>query len=320
MKKIIISVILVALFLTGCQSKDDESEKLKIMTTNFPTFDFVRAITKDVDVEINMLIKPGEDIHHFEPTPKDIININESDLFIYIGGESDEWVNNILKGLDNKDLKVLKLMNYVNLYHEGKSEGMQEEEDDHEHNHDHEHGDESEETFDEHIWTSPVNAIKILEVIKDKIVEIDKDNKEKYEKNYSAYIEKIKEIDTKIRDVVKNGKRRLLVFADRFPLTYFVKEYNLDFYGAFPGCSHENEASSKTVAFLIDKVKENKVPVVFHLELSNKKTATLIANETKTKLREIHSAHNVSIDDFNKGITYVDIMNKNIEVLKEALS
>lgn len=329
MKKIGILIILLLLIVTGCAGKSNKTNKIKIVTTNFPSYDFVRAVTKNDNVELKMLTKPGEDLHHYEPSPKDIIDINESDLFIYIGGESDVWVNKILKSVDNKNLKTLKLIDFVTTYKEELVEGMQEEhnhehkhDDKHKHDHDHEKEQEHEheEEIDEHIWTSPINAIKLINVIKDEIVKIDKTNKNVYEKNASEYIKKLEKIDSEIKEVVKNKKRDTLVFGDRFPLVYFTKQYNLKYYAAFPGCSHENEASSKTIAFLIDKVKANKIPVVLHLELSNKKTATLISKDTNAKMLEFNSGHNVTNDEFKKGITYVDLMTKNIEVLKEALN
>lgn len=308
MKKIAIILGVIILTLTGC-TNNKKSEKLVIITTNFPSYDFVRAITKDQEVEIKMLVKPGEDLHHFEPTPKDIININESDLFIYNGGESDIWVNKILNSLDNKKLIKIKMMDHVKTYNEEIIEGMQDDHDDYD-----------DALIDEHIWTSPVNAQKLLTVIKDEIIKIDTNNKEKYEQNYDEYYKKLEKLNTDFKDVVKNGKRDMVIFGDRFPFSYFTREYHLKYFAAFPGCSHENEASSKTIAFLIDKVKENKVPVVFHLELSNKKTAELISKETGARLLEFHSAHNVTLDEFNKNVTYVDIMNKNIEVLRDALN
>ncbi len=311
MKKIkIIILALVFILLVGC-TKTNENKKINIIATSFPGYDFARAITQNIeDVNVKMLLKPGAEMHDFEPTPKDIINIEKSDMFIYVGGDSDEWVEKILKKINPKKTKIIKLMDIVETKLEEEVEGMEEEE--------HEHHEEEEE-YDEHVWTSPVNAIKITEFLKQEIIKIDKVNKDKYEINADEYINKIKQIDTEIRNIVNNSKRKELIFGDRFPLRYFTDEYNLNYYAAFRGCSEQTEASAKTIAFLINKVKDDNIPVVLHIELSNKKLAKEIAKQTKTKVLEFHSAHNISKEDFKKGTTYVDIMNKNIEVLKEAL-
>lgn len=301
MKRISFVLLLIILFITGCSKEN--SNKLTIVTTNFPSYDFVRAIVKD-NVEVKMLLKPGVETHDYEPTPKDIIDIKNSDLFVYIGGESDYWVDNILKDIDKDSNKVIKLMDYVDLVEEDT------EEDEHEH--------EEEDEYDEHIWTSPINAIKIIEGLRDKIISID--NNEEYLKNSNEYIDEIKKIDFEIRELVSNSKRKTLVFADRFPILYFVKEYGLSYYAAFPGCAHETEVSAKTLSFLIDKVKEESIPVVFHIELSNTKIADAISSETNTKVLEYHTGHNISKSDFIHGVTYVDIMKNNIKVLKEALN
>lgn len=284
----------------GCSTKN---ENITIISTSFPGYDFVRAITKDSNINVKMLIKPGVEIHNFEPTPKDIINIKNSDLFIYVGGDSDEWVSDILNDI-NKD-KTIKLMDLVELTNEELKEGM-------------EGNDEVE--YDEHVWTSPINAIEIINKLKDEIIIIDSSNKELYEKNANEYIKELYDIDNKIRDIVNNSKTKEIIFGDRFPIIYFTDEYNINYYAAFKGCAHETEASSKTIAFLINKVKEDKIPVVFKLELSSGNIANIISKETNAKVLEFNSAHNITPDNFKNGITYVDIMKKNIEVLKEALS
>lgn len=299
MKKLFI-LLFFLICLMGCSTKN---ENITIISTSFPGYDFVRAITKDSNINVKMLIKPGVEIHNFEPTPKDIINIKNSDLFIYVGGDSDEWVSDILNDI-NKD-KTIKLMDLVELTNEELKEGM-------------EGNDEVE--YDEHVWTSPINAIEIINKLKDEIIIIDSSNKELYEKNANEYIKELYDIDNKIRDIVNNSKTKEIIFGDRFPIIYFTDEYNINYYAAFKGCAHETEASSKTIAFLINKVKEDKIPVVFKLELSSGNIANIISKETNAKVLEFNSAHNITPDNFKNGITYVDIMKKNIEVLKEALS
>lgn len=316
MKKVLkLMVVAIMVFgivgLTGC-NKNDKSDKLTIISTSFPGYDFARAITKDSkNVEVKMLLKPGAESHDFEPTPQDIKNIKNSDIFIYVGGDSDEWIEDVLDDIDTDKTKVVRLMDLVDTVEEDVIEGMEEHEEDEE---------EEEAEYDEHVWTSPINAITITNKLKDEVVKIDKDNKELYEKNASNYVNELTNIDNEIKDIVKNGKRKEIIFGDRFPLRYFVDEYGLSYYAAFPGCSEQTEASAKTISFLINKVKEDKIPVVFHIELSSGKIANAIAKETGTKVLEFKTAHNISQKDFDAGVTYVDIMKDNIKVLKEALN
>ena len=309
MKKILIILITIILIvnLTGCSNNDNNS-KISIIATSFPGYDFARAIVKDVDdVNIKMLLKPGSEMHDYEPTPKDIININNSDIFIYVGGDSDSWIDDILKTVDTNKTKIVKLMDLVDVKKEEIVEGMEVSKSD-------------EDEYDEHVWTSPVNAITIINKLKNIIEDIDYDNILLYEKNATAYINQLNNIDNEIKDIVKNAKRNELVFGDRFPFRYFALEYNLTYYAAFNDCSDATEASTKTVSFLINKVKSDKIPVVLKIELSNGNIANTIAKETGAKVLELASAHNISSSDFDSGITYVDIMKNNIEVLKEALN
>ena len=303
--------------LTGCNKNKDNENKLTIVTTNFPSYDFARAVVKDnKDVELKMLLKPGAESHDFEPTPQDIIDIKNSDLFIYTGGESDEWISDILDDIDTDKTKVIKMMNLVDTLEEEIVEGMEDEE----HEEEEEHHDEEEVEYDEHVWTSPVNAIKIVNALRDEVVSIDNDNKKIYEDSAKEYTDKLEKIDNEFKDIVKNAKRKEIIFGDRFPLRYFVDEYNLKYYAAFPGCSAQTEASAKTISYLVDKVKEDKIPVVFHIELSNGKIAEAISKETGAKVLEFNTAHNISQKDFDAGVTYVDIMEENTKVLKEALN
>ncbi len=303
MKKIF-SFLIILLVICGC--RNSKSNKITIVTTNFPSYDFVRSITKNSDIEVKMLLKPGMEMHGYEPTPQDIIDINNSKLFVYVGGESDSWIDDVLDDINKDDKSIIKLMDLVDLRDEEIKDGMDAEEEDKE--------------FDEHVWTSPVNAIKIINKLKEEIKDIDPDNNDFYEDNANKYIDEITEIDSEIRDIVNNSKRQELIFGDRFPLLYFVKEYNLNYYAAFPGCSEQTEVSAKTISFLIDKVKSDNIPVIFHIELSNNKIADTIASETGTKVLKFNSAHNITQDEFDKGVTYVDLMKDNIKVLKEALN
>jgi|AKYZ01.1.fsa_nt_gi ABC-type metal ion transport system, periplasmic component/surface adhesin len=306
--------LVVAILITACSNVVEPSEGLKIVATNFPGYDFARAIVGNED-EVTMLLKPGQDSHTYDPTPQDIIRINEADIFIYTGGESDSWVDEMLKSIDNEDLVSIRMMDYVEIFKEEIIDGMQ----DHHHHDEHGHGHAHEHGYDEHIWTSPVNAIRLIEVIENEISNLDNDNANTYQDNANAYIKRITEIDSAIREVIANSERTELIFGDRFPFRYFVEEYNLTYYAAFPGCSSETEASAQTIAFLVDKVKENNIPVVYHIELSNTNIVNTIADETGAKVLQLHSVHNLTDADFAEGKTYADFMEENIQNLKEGL-
>lgn len=305
----IITVVMSIILLTGCNNKE-KSNKITIISSSFPGYDFARAITKDSkNIETKMLLKAGSEMHDFEPTPQDIKNIKNSRIFIYVGGESDAWIEDILNDINTEETKIIKLMDLVNTVEEEIVEGMEEQEHDRE-----------EIEYDEHVWTSPINAIEIIEKVKNEIIKVDPDNKDLYEDNANKYIQELRQVDEEIKDIVNNSKRKELIFGDRFPLRYFVDEYGLSYYAAFPGCSHQTEASAKTISFLINKVKEDSIPVIFHIELSDGKIANAISEATGAKVLEFKTAHNISQSDFDAGITYVDIMKDNISVLKEALN
>ena len=294
----------------------------RIISSNFVGYDFARAVTGDKS-EVSMLLKPGAEAHDFEPTPEDIINIKNADLFIYVGGESDEWVERLLEGNEIPTEKTLRLRDLVEVKEEEISEGMEEhdheasEAHDHEAHNDHDH--ETHEEYDEHIWTSPVNAIKLVNGTKDKLSKIHPEKEDTYTKNADAYTSRLLAIDQKIRDVVSSSPKKELIFGDRFPFRYFVDEYDLNYYAAFPGCSEQTEASSQTIAFLIDKVKTDNIKTILKIELTSDKLAKTIAEEAGAKVLTLNAAHNISKEDFESGLTYADIMEANVNVLKEAL-
>lgn len=374
MKKLLALLITGFLVLQGCsrtpkQANNVDEDKITIVTTIFPQYDFTRQIVKD-KANVIMLLKPGAESHTYEPTPQDIKTIQEADLFIYTGGENDVWIESIFEGLE-KQPHTLKLIDVVHVVEEELVEGMQHDHDhdhghgdhdhghkeddhshdDHNHSHDehehdehnhshdeHEHGDHDHNhdkkqdaptksnvveltgEIDEHVWTSVVNAMTIVESITEELVELDEKNKDFYLENSKNYLEELKAVDAQIKDVVKNSKSKTVIFGDRFPFRYFADEYGLEYYAAFSGCSNDSEASAATVSFLIDKVQELQVPVVFTIELSNEKIADSIVEATNTKKLVLNSAHNVTPDEFEQGITYVDIMKQNVEVLKKALN
>jgi len=305
MKKMIICLLSLFL-LTGCSTTTvTESDKLSIVTTIFPQYDFVREIAGD-NVEITMLLSPGEESHSYEPTPQDIKAIQNCDLFIYVGGENDVWVENILDSLDSIP-DTFKLIDCVETVNEESVEGM------------FERNEEEEEEIDEHVWTSPTNAMMIVEKITELLVNKDSINEDTYKNNSDDYISELEELDNAFREVVDNGVRKTIVFGDRFPFRYLVDAYGLEYYAAFPGCSSENEPSAATIAYLINKVKDENIPVVFTIELSNQNIANAIAETTNAQVLTFYSCHNVTKDQFNNGVSYLDMMWENVESLKIAL-
>lgn len=308
MKKIfsflLVIISICSLLLYGCSSNEKnsrQSEKLSIVTSIFPYYDFARNIVGD-KADVKLLLSPGNEPHHYEPSPSDIVAIEECDIFIYNGGESDEWVENVLDSLENENITVLKMTDYVSLLNEK--------------NPDHTDGDEA----DEHIWTSVRNAEQLVSAISQKIVEKDSKNRTYYESNTTQYSDKLKALDEKFTEVVNNKKRDTVVFGDRFPFLYFMTDYGLNYECAFPGCSSETEPSLEVVTRLIDYVRDNNIPVVFHLEMSNGKIAQLIGDDTGAEILQFSSCHNITKDEFNNGEDYISVMKQNCSALKEALS
>ena len=309
---VMMAVMLITVCFCSCSSTentDKKSGKLSIVTTIFPPYDFARQVAGD-KAELTMLLKPGTESHNYDPTPQDIIKIQNADMFIYVGGESDKWVEDMLASASKKPKKIIVMMDCVDKLEEEIVEGMQAEEE--------EHGDEVE--YDEHVWTSPKNAIKISKKICEELKVLDKDNEEFYEKNTNEYSKQLSSLSNDFDNITKNGKRNTMIFGDRFPFKYFADEYHLKYYAAFPGCSSETEPSAATVAFLIDKVKEEKIPVVFTIEFSSGKIADTICESTGAKKLMMHSCHNITQEQFESGITYIELMRNNLSVLKEALS
>jgi len=319
-----------ALTLIGCGTKNKPADsnaggKLSIVTTIFPPYDFARAITGG-KADITMLLTPGAEVHSYEPTPQDIIKIQKSNIFIRVGGESDAWVDKVLESIDASKIKVIALTECVETVEEEIVEGMQDDEAEEEHAHgdkkDGDRKDDGEEEgpeLDEHVWTSPRNAKIIVRKIADALAETDPPNAAAYNQNAEAYIAALDGLDAKFQDAVNGAVRKTVIFGDRFPFRYFADAYGLKYFAAFPGCATETEASAKTVAFLINKVKAEKIPVVFHIELSNKKMAEAISEATGAKVRLLHACHNITKADFEAGKTYADLMSANVETLKEAL-
>jgi zinc transport system substrate-binding protein len=284
--------------------------KINVVATIFPPYDFVRAIAGD-KVSLTMLLPPGAESHSFEPTPQDIIKVQNCDIFIYVGGESDAWVEEILDSMDTSRMEIVTLMDCVEVVEEEIVEGMQEEEEEEDPGHESE--------YDEHVWTSPGNAKLIVQKIAGVLKQKDSPNAAEYERNTADYLAKLTELDNSFQKVIDGAKRKTFIFGDRFPFRYFADAYGLSYFAAFPGCSTETEASAATIAFLINKVRNEGIPVVFYIELSNEKIADVICEETGAKKLLLHAVHNVAKRDFDRGANYYDLMSQNVKNLQEAL-
>lgn len=315
------------------RAKVPESKKLSLVCTSFPPFDLARSVAGD-QAELTMLLKPGAESHTYEPTPQDIKKIAEADLFITVGGENDAWVDHLLDSLGDKKPEIFKLVEAVDTVEEELVEGMEDEEE-HEHEHTHEHesshkidkdkakheaNEDDEHEIDEHVWTAPKNFSLMAEKLASSLAEMDQEHAERFAENARTTAQQFDKLDKEIRQIVDHAKRKTLIFADRFPLRYFADAYGLDYFAAFSGCSVNTEASPKTVAFLIDKVKEEKIPVVFSIEFSSGQMADAVCEATGAKHRTFHSCHNISADELARGETTLSLMEKNLEVLKEALN
>ena len=321
--QLFIFLITISLFLTGCQKENNlDKNRISIVATNFPAYDFARSVVTKVDenylaptnnftnVDIKLLIKPGMETHSFDPTPKDIIDIQNADIFIYMGGHSESWVQKILETSNKLPKKIIKLKDVVEITHNHEHHEA-------EHNH-------NEHEEDEHFWTDSKNAIKMISTVLENIIEVDNEKTngkyiEEYQSNANSYINQINKLSSEIKNTVDNSKNKFLIFGDRFPFTYFADEYGLEFISAFDGCSSAVEVKTSKLAELIDIAKEKNAKAIFKIEMSNGKIAQTIADATDAKILELHSCQNVTKDDFNKGVTYAFTMKSNLNTLREGL-
>ena len=314
---IMVMVLLFSLLLSGCTGgvSSENDGKLKIVTTIFPQYDFVREIMgeeiindPDSNAEVSMLIKPGAESHTFMPSTEDMLKIEQCDILICVGGETDAWVDEeILPSVDMSKKKVLYLTDMVELL-------CAESEHDHE---EHEHGHDSD--VDDHVWTSPENAKIIVNEIATVMSDVDKDNAETYKVNAEAYCSELEALSDDFEEMIGNAPRKKIVIGDRFPFLYFAKEYGLDYIAAFKGCSSSSEPTLSVVNDLVTEVKNSNLPVVFAIEFSNGKTADGICNATGAKRLLLHSCHNVTTKEFEEGEGYLSLMRQNLENLREAL-
>ena len=327
MKKI--TALLLALFmlvgaLAGCGKQNDtnQTDKLSIVTTIFPEYDWVREILGDKadNAEITMLLDNGVDLHSYQPTADDIVKISDCDLFIYVGGESDEWVEDALRNAANGNMKVINLLEVLgdSVKTEEIVEGMQEAEHEHEDAEEHEH----EEEADEHVWLSLKNAKMLVRVISKALQELDPDSKDIYAANADAYVKKLSALDAEYQAAVDAASNKTILFGDRFPFRYLVDDYGLCYYAAFVGCSAETEAGFETISFLAKRVDEWKLPCVLTIEGAQHKIAETIVRNTTAKNQRVltmDSMQSTTSKDVKNGTTYLSVMEKNLSVLKEVL-
>ncbi len=288
MKKLLPVLLIILLIFSGCSAGNagvTDNETLTITATIFPQYDFLREITKGVDVELSMLISPGKEVHGFESTLSDISKVSESDLFVYTGSEDDKWVEEIPDSGNTR----LALTDIITEYE------------------------------DEHVWTSPKNAIKIVWSLKDALCTLDPENAEIYISNTEKYISELKELDESFESTVNKAANPTIVFAERFPFLNLANDYGIRHYSAFEGCSTETEAGIRTINFLAEKVKEEKIPAIFIIEFSDSVVAEKISEETGADILQFHSCHNVTDEEFENGETYLSLMTENLENLKIAL-
>ena len=363
-KKCSLKIRIVSIFLTiclmllsGCStsgaanyvpsvSSDEKDSRPLVVTTIFPYYDFVRQIAGN-RVRLKMVVPAGMDSHSFEPTPADMITMQQADLMVCNGGEMEQWVEKVTASLDTENMKILTMMDHVDVLEEETVEGMEDTKHSHE-DHDHAHGQSEEDhihdydeekthedlsqtifddhdghemdiEYDEHIWTSPANAMKLVEVITETLKEVSPENAPYFEENKNSYEKELKELDDEFKDIVSNGRHRMIVVADKFPFRYFAQEYGLSYRAAFSGCSTDTEPSAKTIAYLIDRIREKQIQAVFYLELSSHRTADIISEETGAKPLLLHSCHNVTRRQFDEGVTYLQLMKQNAKNLREAL-
>lgn len=326
MIKKILPIVICAMLVAACNKTVNETTVFSVVAANFICYDLARAVcgigaasmngTSSVSVNgtgsvsvnrtgmqktpvnLQLILKPGTDLHSFDPSPKDIVAIEHAKIFIYTGGESDEWADKLLKTVKNPPLHIFKLMEHIAA-----------EKDEHEHNHE----------ADEHIWTSPANTLQLIDSLTAALSECNPVMADIYLTNAAIYKEEIENARNAIKNVLAKKEKRVIVMGDRFPLKSFAQEFGIEYYAAFAGCSSAVEASPAAVAKLINIIKEEKLPAVFTMELSNRRIAETIAESTGVKVLELNAAHNLTRQQFDAGMTYVDTLYANAESLNAGL-
>lgn len=337
MKRIISLLLALALSLSlaACAAPAEKADggKLQIVTTLFPYYDFARAIAQD-RADVTLLLSPGREAHSFEPTPLDAVTISEADVFLYNGGEGEYWVESMLDAAGEHIAVASRMMDYVDALNEEYVEGMQgadghdhdhehgshDDHDDHDHDHEEDEHDSDEIEYDEHIWTSPKNAVVLCRAVCDAICKADPANEDFYRTNCDDYCAQLEALDARFSALCESAPRRLLIFADRFPMLYFCREYGLDYRAAFHGCSGDTEPSLATIKFLIDKVEDENIPVVYTIDFGTKKVAAVVSECTGAAIETLYSMQTVSRADFDAGETYLTLMERNFEALRKGLN
>ena len=322
----------LAFSLTACTVPAEKADggKLQIVTTLFPYYDFARAIAQD-RADVTLLLSPGREAHSFEPTPLDAVTISEADVFLYNGGEGEYWVESMLDAAGEHIAVASRMVDYVDALNEEYVEGMQGADghdhdhehgshDDHDHDHEEDEHDSDEIEYDEHIWTSPKNAVVLCRAVCDAICRADAENAAFYRANCDDYCAQLEDLDARFAALCESAPRRLLIFADRFPMLYFCREYGLDYRAAFHGCSGDTEPSLATIKFLIDKVEDENIPVVYTIDFGTKKVAAVVSECTGAAIETLYSMQTVSRADFDAGETYLTLMERNFEALRKGLN
>ncbi len=310
MKRLLIIIMAVMLMLTGCSRQAEDDGKISIVTTIFPLYDWVRELTEGIEgIEITLLQQSGTDLHNYQPSVADMVKVSQCDVFIYVGGESDHWVEDALKNAVNSDMKTVNLMDVLadRLFVEEEKEGMEKEDD------------QEEAEYDEHIWLSLRTARECVREIGRVISEQTGDSGDIYKKT-TGYISKLNRLDRQYQNLVDSSKVKTVLFADRFPFIYLFRDYGIDYYAAFRGCSAESEASFETVSFLADKVSELGLDHIMILENGNRKLAeTIIKNSSAVdcSIDELNSMQSATLRD---NVSYLEIMENNLKVLERVLN
>ncbi len=309
MKKIIAVMItffliigFIFILIGNVNNSEQTTDKIIVVTSLFPEYDFVKQIGKE-KVDVQILLPPGTESHTYEPTPKDIVNINEANMFVFTSSIMEPWADKIANSIDSNTI-ILQAGNNINL--------IELEHDDGENHNEHE--------YDAHVWLNPLNAIKMVENITEKLCEISPKDSDYFENNAKEYIEKLKNLDKQIEETIQNSKNKKLVFGGEFAYIYFINRYNLEYETAYDGCGEGAEPSASKIKQIVDTINNEKIPVIFYEELSEGKIAKMVAEETDAEALVFHTAHNVTKEDLDNGITYIDIMNKNLEAIKKALN
>ena len=329
MKRLLSAAVCLLLLIAaaGCGSPSGlSSAKVNIVATVFPLYDWVRELTAGADgVEVTLLLDNGVDLHSYQPTADDILKISTCDLFVFVGGESDDWVEDALKESVNKNMETADLLALLgeNAKAEEHVEGMEEELEEEEHGEEDAHEEDEEPEIDEHVWLSLKNAAFFCRQLTNRLEKLDSQNASLYRANRDAYLEKLDELDERYHAAAETAKMKTLIFADRFPFRYLTDDYGLSYYAAFAGCSAESEAKFETVIFLAKKVDELGTGCVLQLESSDGSLARTVVRNTAAKNQKIltlNSLQSATAEDAKSGVTYLSLMEANLEVLKEALA